>query len=220
MKKKSLYIQNLIAQGEHQQLDFKFEISSARKIARTFSSFANTDGGTLLIGVKDNGAIAGVRSEEEKFMAESAATLFCRPAVSFTSKVWTINDKVVLEITIPKGGQGPYYAKNDEDRWRIYIRVNDQNILANRIVARALKRKSSGTGTYITYTEKEKVLLEYLEQHEFITFSGFRKLAGITTPQAEVTLVNLLALDILEARVSEKQVVYGLPEDTGEQLPG
>ena len=62
------YIHTLIAEGEHQQQDFKFEISDARKIAKTLSAFANTDGGRLLIGVKDNGRIAGVRSEEEKYM--------------------------------------------------------------------------------------------------------------------------------------------------------
>ncbi len=46
------YIHALIAEGEHQQQDFKFEISDARKIAKTLSAFANTDGGRLLIGVK------------------------------------------------------------------------------------------------------------------------------------------------------------------------
>lgn len=57
-------IEALIEQGEHQQLDFKFEVSDSKKIARTLSAFANTDGGRLLIGVKDNGNISGVRSEE------------------------------------------------------------------------------------------------------------------------------------------------------------
>ena len=52
------YIHALIAEGEHQQQDFKFEISDARKIAKTLSAFSNTDGGRLLIGVKDNGKIA------------------------------------------------------------------------------------------------------------------------------------------------------------------
>ena len=75
------YIHTLIAEGEHQQQDFKFEISDARKIARTLSAFSNTDGGRLLIGVKDNGKIAGVRSEEEKYMIEAAAQLYCLPEV-------------------------------------------------------------------------------------------------------------------------------------------
>ena len=76
------YIHTLIAEGEHQQQDFKFEISDARKIARTLSAFSNTDGGRLLIGVKDNGKIAGVRSEEEKYMIEAAAnSIACRRCI-------------------------------------------------------------------------------------------------------------------------------------------
>ena len=55
------YLRSLIAEGEHQELDFKFEISDARKIAKTLSAFYNTHGGRLLIGVKDNRRIAGVR---------------------------------------------------------------------------------------------------------------------------------------------------------------
>ena len=57
------YILELIKEGEHQQQDFKFEISDVCKIAKSLSAFANTDGGRLLIGVKDNGKIAGVHSE-------------------------------------------------------------------------------------------------------------------------------------------------------------
>ena len=79
------YIHKLISQGEHQQLDFKFEIADSKKIAKTFSAFANTDGGKLLIGVKDNGNIAGVRSEEEFYMAEAAATMYCKPPITFKS---------------------------------------------------------------------------------------------------------------------------------------
>ena len=54
------YIQQLITEGEHVHQDFKFAISDARKIAKSLSAFANTGGGRLLIGVKDNGKIAGI----------------------------------------------------------------------------------------------------------------------------------------------------------------
>ena len=75
------YIYQLIEAGEHQQQDFKFEISDARKIAKTLSAFSNTDGGRLLVGVKDNGKIAGIRSEEEIYMIEAAAKLYCHPQI-------------------------------------------------------------------------------------------------------------------------------------------
>ena len=73
------YIRNLISGGENQQLDFKYAINDSRKIARSLVAFANTDGGRLLIGVRDNGSIAGIRSDEEMYMVDTAAHLFCRP---------------------------------------------------------------------------------------------------------------------------------------------
>ena len=73
------YIQNLILEGEHEHQDFKYQISDARKIARSISAFANNSGGRLLVGVKDNGNIAGVSSDEEIYMIEQAAQMYCQP---------------------------------------------------------------------------------------------------------------------------------------------
>ena len=64
-----------IAEAEHSRQDFKFMISDARKIARSISAFANREGGRLLIGVKDNGSIAGVRNEEDIYVVEQAAQI-------------------------------------------------------------------------------------------------------------------------------------------------
>ena len=67
-----VYLQQLIAEGEHQQQDFKFEISDARKIARSLSAFSNTDGGRLLIGVKAV-SYTHLQSVVDKIHALSAA---------------------------------------------------------------------------------------------------------------------------------------------------
>ncbi|HEX2395078.1 MAG TPA: ATP-binding protein, partial [Bacteroidales bacterium] len=108
------YVKDLIKQGENQQLDFKFEISNARKMAKTFSAFANTEGGKLLIGVKDNGKISGIRSEEEAYMAESAAHVFCKPAVDYNLKKWIVEGKSILEVEIPTSRKRPHYAKDEK----------------------------------------------------------------------------------------------------------
>ena len=134
------YIKRLIAEGEHQTLDFKFEINDSRKIAKTFSAFANTEGGKLLVGVKDNGSIAGVRSDEEYYMIEAASDMYCKPTVPFTAKKWQIETKIILEITIPKINE-IVYAKDEGNNWWAYTRVNDQNILINRVMLEVWKRK-------------------------------------------------------------------------------
>ena len=96
---KADYIHARIAEGEHQQQDFKFEISDARKIAKSLSAFSNTDGGRLLVGVKDNGKIAGVRSEEEIYMIEAAAKLYCKSLFHRENR-----NPIVPRITITAGG--------------------------------------------------------------------------------------------------------------------
>jgi predicted HTH transcriptional regulator len=113
---KDNYVQELILQGEHQQQDFKFEISDARKIAKSLSAFANTDGGRLLIGIKDNGKIAGVRSEEEAYMIESAANVYCSPEVRFSMTQHRVEGKVVLDVSIPEAEYKPVCAKNEENK--------------------------------------------------------------------------------------------------------
>jgi predicted HTH transcriptional regulator len=210
---KPVYIQRLIEQGEHQSQDFKFEISDSRKIAKTFVAFANTDGGRLLIGVKDNGAIKGVKSMEEYFMAEAGATMYSSPAVEFETREWNVEGKKVLEITIPEGPNKPYFAESENGKWLAYVRVDDRNILANRVWVNAWKRKQKPEGTYIRYTEKERLLLEYLEENDVITVTKFRKISGLSRYKAENVLTNFLALNLIDIEFSEKNVVYRLADD-------
>jgi len=145
-------------------------------------------------------------------MAEKASKKFCKPEVIYSSKEWVINKKVVLEITVKEGNDKPYFAKSPENKWLMYIRSADENILANRILVSAMKRKNRDTGTYFTYTQVDKFLLQFLEDNEEISFSEFRKLANINTPTAEKHLINFLALDIIDVKVTDGQINYCLSE--------
>ena len=65
------------------------------------SAFANTEGGRLLIGVRDSGEVAGCRVDEEFHMVQCAAEMHCTPAVAFESQVWKHGYLRVLEVKIP-----------------------------------------------------------------------------------------------------------------------
>ena len=104
------YIHRLVAEGEHCHQDFKFEISDARKIARSISAFANTEGGRLLVGVKDNGKIAGVRSEEEIYMIEAAANMYCQPQVEIETQTYIVEGRTVLKVQIDEPPNKPICA--------------------------------------------------------------------------------------------------------------
>lgn len=209
----SRYIRQLISQGESQTLDFKYEISDASKIARSLVAFTNTDGGKLLIGVKDNGHITGIQSEEEYYMIEAAAHLYCRPEVPFTFRRWDIEGKTILEVDIPKAKKKPFLAKMPDGKWMAFIRVNDQNLLANRVLLKVWEKETINKGTWIKYGDPEKKLLEYLRNNPHITLSKFSRIAKISLRYAEEILVNLILPGILEMEITEKSVYYRLKKD-------
>lgn len=206
------HIKQLIAQGENQQLDFKFAVTDARKIARSLAAFANTDGGRLLIGVKDNGRIAGVRSEEEFYMLEAAANMYCDPPVHFETIEWNIEGKRILEIIIPKSDKRPHYAPQTPDKSMIYVRKEDQNLLANSVLLKVWSRKRRSGGTKLQYTDNEKTILEYLRKNQQITLPEFRKLASISRRKAETILVNLILLEVIEIHITDRGAFYTLTE--------
>ena len=210
IKTQSNYIRALIARGENQHLDFKFEISDARKIARTLSAFANSEGGKLLIGVKDNGVITGIRTDEEEYMIESAAHLYCKPAIDYKLKKWNVDGRWVLEATIRKSPNRPHYAKDDEGNWIAFIRVADQNLQVNRVLLKVWNNKNSKKGTLLKYGNEEKSLITYLEKNQYITLSKFTKIAHTSRHIAETILVKMITLNVLDVEVTEKAVMYKL----------
>ncbi len=131
-------ITSLISEGEHDRQDFKFLISDGRKIARSISAFANADGGRLLIGVKDNGTVAGVRNEEDVYVVEMAAQRYCDPPQQVDFSAYSYDTGITVIIaSIAKSTDRPVRAQEPDGRWRAYYRVADENIVAHPLMVRA-----------------------------------------------------------------------------------
>jgi len=210
LKEADRYLKSLIEKGENLQLDFKFEISNAKKMAKTFCAFANTKGGKLLIGVKDNGKISGIRSEEEAYMAESAAHVFCRPIVVYNLKKWLVEGKSVLEVEIPVSKNRPHFAKDEKGEWIAFVRVGDQNIKAHHLLIELWKGEGKKSGIWLNFGKEEKILIDFLSVNDKITLSGFIRIARINPSQAEKLIVKLILLKVIEVEVTEKSLYFSL----------
>ncbi len=207
------YIRDLIAEGEHQQQDFKFEITSSRKIARTLVAFANTDGGRLLIGVKDNGKISGIRTDEEYYMIEAAASLYSKPEISFESYHRVVEGKTILEITIRPSDQKPHYARNEENRWLAYHRVKDNNFLADYILLQVWKRKKRSRGTFIAFSENEQQVLKLLDTGGLLGLGEIRDQTGFRKKTLQQILINLVSLQAVKMDFMEDKPLFSLEEE-------
>lgn len=192
------YIYGLIGEGEHTQQDFKSEISDARKIAKSLSAFSNTIGGRLLIGVKDNGRIAGIRSDEEIYMIEAAAQVYCEPQVEFGLKNYRIEGRTVLEVTIPEAENKPVLAKDENGKGWAYLRIADENILATPIHLRVWREAKSPKGCLVTYTDREQQLLSCMQEQGEVSFSRLCRLSGLPRPVTESLLAKFIRFEIAE----------------------
>jgi predicted HTH transcriptional regulator len=199
-----------IANGENEVLDFKKTISSASKIAKTMSAFANHKGGTLLVGVNDNKTISGVRSEEEKYMLEMAAEFYVKPKINLTITEWEFGGKVVLEAIIAEGLDKPYYAKDEDGKWWAHIRVKDQSLLASKIVVDVLKRNSGKGQNVIQYTELERSALKYLEVTEKVALKDLCKHLNISRWRGQKMLVALVSAGVVRSHTTEKTEFFTL----------
>lgn len=200
------YIRGLIEEGEHVHQDFKFAISDARKIARSLSAFANNDGGRLLVGVKDNGAIAGVRNEEDIYVIEQAAQMYCEPAQEIDVTAFACGEgAVVFRVEIQKATRRPVVVKEADGRRRAYFRVRDENIAADPLMVRAWRAAAADRpcDTALRLGGPVEILLRLADDPAGTTTEAFMREAHVSRAAAEETVVRLFALSLLEFRYAD-----------------
>lgn len=198
----------LIEQGEHQEQDFKYEISSISKIARSLSAFANTDGGRLLVGVKDNGKIAGVRTDEEYYMIEAAASNYCTPEAEVLMEVVRAEGKCVLVATVARAGKRPVFAREEDGTRRAYVRIHDENIVATPVHLSVWRAENSGSGTLMAFTEREQRLLNVLAEGEGMSLNRFCRLSGLERRKAVALLAHFVRFGLVEIRFSNHRFYF------------
>ena len=156
------YLKRLIAEGEHERQDFKYEVSDARKIARSLSAFANTSGGRLLVGVKDNGRIAGIDSDEEYYMVQAAAEVCCTPVPNVEMQAVTAAGKTVLIATVHEADDKPVRVIDADGRRTAYVRRADENVLASPVHIRVWEQQRRPHGETIVAGSTDSRLMQQL----------------------------------------------------------
>ena len=203
-------IQRLVDEGEHQQQDFKFLISDARKIARSVSAFANRDGGRLLIGVKDNGTIAGVRNEEDVYVVEQAAQRYCRPAQEVKFEAFKVDAGVVVIVaTIERTDKRPVRVLEQDGRVRAYYRVADENIAAHPLLERAWELQAAETTAPVMSLDgaTQSVLTAVDAATDGLEPELVARQAHVSERTAADILARMMALGVLELRYERHRFV-------------
>jgi ATP-dependent DNA helicase RecG len=105
-----------IALGEDSTRQFKSDVRNAESLAAEMVAFSNSEGGTLFIGVADDGSTPGLSKQDvariNQLISNAASQLVRSPLSVQTKNVALENGRLVIVLLVPKGVDTPYFDKN------------------------------------------------------------------------------------------------------------
>ncbi len=124
----------LTGRGEDQRIAFKAAKADAADLARAIAAFANSGGGTLLLGAGDDGTVPGLWYAQPAHITRTLRTMpdlaawrqfvvnvsryNCEPAVPVALEHVAPEGRDVLAVHVPDGQDKPYRANG-----RVYVRI-------------------------------------------------------------------------------------------------
>ncbi|MFJ7631648.1 helix-turn-helix domain-containing protein [Streptomyces sp. NPDC097595] len=125
----------LLANGEGKYLECKQEVpegDSRKKMLKTIAAFASQDGGTVLIGVRDDlqivGLPEGANVDKQVLQVVGMIRDNQEPVPSYEPRVIEHDGKTVIAIEVSGGGR--MYAYRDGKRAEFYVRVGPNTVPA------------------------------------------------------------------------------------------
>jgi predicted HTH transcriptional regulator len=196
----------LVAEGEGQHLEFKHKVAHPEKVVREMIAFANSEGGTILIGVDDNHELVGLKYPDEELLTlnETLQKSVKQKLIFHDSLIKLTEKKSVLRIDVPPSEKPPiYFWLNDKER-ESYVRVNDMSIKASKEMNEIIRRKQQKKDVRFYFANHELALMKHLDANPFITLYEFQKLSGLGHFAASRKLILLVLANVLKITASEK----------------
>jgi ATP-dependent DNA helicase RecG len=105
-----------ISLGEDSHRQFKRDVTNVDSLAAEMAAFANSEGGTIFLGVADDGSLLGLSRSDVKRLNQlisNAASQHVRsPLTVQTENIRVGEDRVVIIVTLPRGQDKPYFDRN------------------------------------------------------------------------------------------------------------
>lgn len=128
---------------ETENIEFKLQVTD--EVYKEVIAFANTDGGTIYIGIDDNGNVVGIDDADETFTRiTNGIRDAIQPDVTMFIK-YALQDNGVVKITVGEGSYKPYYLKSKGLKPSgVYIRQGASKAQASPEQIRRMIKESDG----------------------------------------------------------------------------
>lgn len=189
----------LCKNGEGQFVEFKQNANHPYQIVEEVVGFANSKGGSLLVGVDDNGNPGGLKfAEDDAIFLTAYINKNVYPQPVFDYSFIAINkSKSVIQFKIQSGNKKPYGFKKGDSK-KVFYRVDDLCLQASRELKNILRNTRHNNGQTIKYTELENEILKIIEQGGQLSKKQISHHVKFNSRKISDCLVRLVSAGILK----------------------
>ena len=184
----ALELQAEVALGEDSTRQFKVDVRNAESLAAEMAAFANANGGTIFIGVADDGTIPGLTAEDvgrlNQLISNVASQLVRSPLTVQTENIRIDNGLLVIKLSVAAGLDKPYFDKNGV----IWLKNGADKRRVNS--KEELRRLFQVTGQFHADELPTKAGIDKLDKLRFRDF--LRNVYDLDYPDTHETLTCLL----------------------------
>jgi ATP-dependent DNA helicase RecG len=106
------FLSQVLAQGESERIEFQSGVGKEFHVEEAACAFLNAHGGTIVLGVKDDGRIVGLPAAEDKAQELRVRLLAAiSPPAPLSVTVEEMDGKELIVIDVPQGLEKPYVCK-------------------------------------------------------------------------------------------------------------
>ena len=195
-------LQEILREGENKCQSFFENTDDVLEIARTLVAFSNCDGGVLLIGLKKNGKIVGVDPQNELLNISLILQENCQPHMKISSRIFQEKVRIVLEISVLSGNEKPYNVIYNSKK-EVFIRKENRNILANKMVEDVWKFKRLNEVKPINLSTAEKTMLDLIHSNSKISLTKIHKKSNLSFSEIDRVLVRLISWNYIVMEMTD-----------------
>lgn len=207
----------MVKAGENLTVEYKRQVPKLERLARSFSAFSNSSGGTVFFGVEDDGTMVGLESVEgTRDLIEQVAQFHCDPIADIKMTDWhPLPGITVLVVQVREANLKPVYAvapNNPDDRWP-FFRSDAENLPLDR---KSLKAMRHFQAQEVDEEEINKLdrhsltMLNHLSENPRQTINQLAKSANIGAHRAKRIIVTLEKNGWIHGYFNEKRREYSL----------
>ena len=133
-----------IARGEGKTLEFKEALPASERLVKTIVAFANTGGGKILVGVKDDGTIVGIDNSAVPDYMDRIANMAhdqIHPLIALDIYAYALREMTIIVVEVYPSPLKPHFLKNMGKTTGVYIRVGATNKQADLEFVQELERQ-------------------------------------------------------------------------------